>query len=889
MADVQSDSEDSRTLLAGRKRNFEEASQDQDNSRTADLREEDESHKRVKGDSNNGSADMVDIKSRLPMNSISTSVHPSKPEAVTVFSSTGAASFSLSPPKHEVEKVADMAESPRQLIGSEAILSPHVSNDNAMETKTSPPPAVEAPIAMVAPPKPSWNSGIQTGLRTSFGSKKARLMPTSVPEPESVVEGVEKEPIQQRDVPDSTGPSQNQSSRDTDNGNEVEDVTSSTVVQEQRMEIQTEKAKKKRRKKSKGTSSAAEPDPPVERPPFKKLKWKQLQNLSEAERAAYKRTKRLYEASDPERKRRIEERKELERQKRIAKEQSLTKKPQPHRDAEKLQKDADISTAVVAEVLARVKKWPLPAEQSNISGMVDKGMTWYPRKFNKPAIYKRNNAEFLMWPVLDHGLPVQFEDVSFEMFVARFITDHADKMLGFEPVWLEAAFNKYMSFYYTNHYHDIEKRRVKISEMLPPTHDSLTLNQAIRQLMDKVMSSQEQSALSSKSQDDTKSSSHEAKAELISASDNFIMLEDNGNDNSDDDDNDDGGDDDDDEDDDEDSYQSSSSEGEVLDLDLNETQIFLQRKYFPSSTGTTTATSHCLACSRIGHDSSNCPSLICTSCSEAHPVFQCPERQRCLKCRERGHTKAQCPEKLGVPKSEWQCDFCDSKEHLEDACHRIWRSFDPSIEQIHTVRDIPVDCYSCGGSNHFGPECGLLSGSNKLLTGGITWSRANVQRYIDPASDKRAVSAGVDYSIPPKKGFSIKGKANDPITFDDSSDDGIGFIRPKVQTAQRGHIRFNGRDDNDPVHGLPRRPASPIAPYRNGHTSYDGGFRGGEESRYGMPSDRYPTEPPLRSRNLGDRAGNSYRPSGAGDNSGYRARVSKNNAPKSGRGRGRGR
>jgi hypothetical protein len=242
---------------------------------------------------------------------------------------------------------------------------------------------------------------------------------------------------------------------------------------------------------------------------------------------------------------------------------------------------------------------------------------------------------------------------------------------------------------------------------------------------------------------------------------------------------------------------------ESMKFDMDEAELILQQKYFPSRTASTTP--RCLSCGCLGHRSSTCPALSCTSCSTfgKHSTASCPFNARCGKCRERGHFKEDCPEKLARSKGEAvACDMCGSKDHLEIACQYIWRSYEPKPEEIRTVRDIPVHCYVCGGSDHYGPECGLHRG--RILSGGNSWSKRNLEKYVDPASSDRALSSGIDYSIPPRsnKQFSIKGKANDPIEIDDS-DDGEGFIRAKINPpVQSGHIRF-GRSNEQ---SLPRRP-----------------------------------------------------------------------------------
>jgi hypothetical protein len=254
----------------------------------------------------------------------------------------------------------------------------------------------------------------------------------------------------------------------------------------------------------------------------------------------------------------------------------------------------------------------------------------------------------------------------------------------------------------------------------------------------------------------------------------------------------------------------SSTTDETFDVTLNDLEIELLQRYFPD-VAVSVARPSCLACAKSGHKTYDCPALTCNLCDGNHSVLTCPKNQRCGKCRVRGHQTTECPEKLFLSRSEaGGCDLCQSQDHLENACHLIWRSFDPKPEEIRTVRDIPVYCYVCGASNHYGPECGLHSG--KILSGGVTWSKLNLQKYLDPSSSDRAISAGTDYSLPnlPRKGFSIKGKADDPITLDDS-DDESGFIRPSVKLSsiqtQRGsnshHIQFaqNLRNGQEPSKG----------------------------------------------------------------------------------------
>ena len=213
---------------------------------------------------------------------------------------------------------------------------------------------------------------------------------------------------------------------------------------------------------------------------------------------------------------------------------------------------------------------------------------------------------------------------------------------------------------------------------------------------------------------------------------------------------------------------------ELIDIDLRQAELYLQQRYYPSSDFNIL---RCLACSKTGHHTLKCPLLTCNICqtSGVHSEAMCPQKNRCNKCRERGHKTEACKEKLSLPKSEMSCDICHSTDHLEMACHYVWRSFDPRPDEIFTVQHIPVECYTCGYSGHFGPECGLHRGV--VLSGGFTWSMENLNTYVDPSSSNRALSAGKDFSIANKA--PNRGYANDPITIDDESDV-EPFIRPKV-------------------------------------------------------------------------------------------------------------
>lgn len=277
---------------------------------------------------------------------------------------------------------------------------------------------------------------------------------------------------------------------------------------------------------------------------------------------------------------------------------------------------------------------------------------------------------------------------------------------------------------------------------------------------------------------------------------------------------------------------------------VDETDLMDLRKYYP---GLNAATFICLICCDSGHTAASCPSLTCPTCLTRGIHFSsgCPKTIRCTKCRVRGHDKSSCPEKLGLGNNErGVCDTCGSSKHTEAACHMMWRSFNPEKVEIRKVQTLLIDCYSCGAAGHFGPECGLYQGASR--SGGYTWSSSNVARYTDAQTSNRAISAGKDYTIPPKKGngFSIKGSAsNNPVTFGDSDDDDVSFIRAKVAPPQqKSHIRFSDKPVMAPLpsrNGPPPQRYAPPPPPQPVYRPADSSARYGREREFSSPP-RYP-------------------------------------------------
>jgi hypothetical protein len=494
------------------------------------------------------------------------------------------------------------------------------------------------------------------------------------------------------------------------------------------------------------------------------------------------------------------------------------------------------ATCRVADILAEGHTMPLP-EHREMAAKIAKGSTFYPRQ-SKPT-YRNRFGEFRISEVLDQGKPIHVEQFSFNVFAPAFLANNRDKWEVISQKTLVSAFQIYIGSFYSH--------VLGLAEWLRSTAtapDALTVEEAKNQVQMRNSEGLNTSTSAVAGGGDNGQSLDHGPTMFLSplSSANLIEQPENANagdiapefprpsdttadlelsddrgakilrsehprpggihtngmtsgsgtakkswNN--------------------DSRamasvakaeamdlagasQSLPEEVESMDIDIDEAELFLQQKYFPS--GTASAVPRCLSCGQVGHNSSVCPVLSCTSCGTfgKHSTASCPLNMRCGKCRERGHSMEDCLEKLARANFEAiACDMCGSMDHLEIACHYIWRSFEPKPEETHRVSAIPVHCYRCGASDHYGPECGLHRG--RILSGGRTWSRSNLQKYLDPASQQRALSAGVDYSITPRsnKQFSIKGKATDPIPIDDSDDE--TFIRAKIGAPiQKGHIRF---------------------------------------------------------------------------------------------------
>ena len=845
MADTQADSPDSRTSVVGRKRDLHDSMLYREGAGNGDSSDEERYHKRVK-------------ETHLPSGDTNSEPNP--------------ASY-ISPPLQEPAEV----EAPDLHHGKQFSETSREETDNAPEpAKQSILESVgdgsdvsQAPAAFLNNAVPAtWNQGVQSGLRTSFGSKskrRSRLVNSNSlmgDEPDNSLEPATSSTLQEdpMQVDDGSRSSDDKNAAFMGNGlfstnneakppsaqrEQIEVLSSQDLSNHQEPQHRISRAQSHPEDDTRDVTNAQEepgplrPDPssskedesygeengndgtaelgglptvsPTSQRPkkFRKLSKREFRFLTAPEKEAYELEAVAHKAKLQESRVHTARRALLEDRtdkplKKLSPAALELLDPQEREEylaafeakkVERQRKTFEEVTRNATEYLTN------GSNNSTILGQINNGFTFYPRKCN-PS-YQKNKVHFPLSEVLDQGKPIHIERFSFNVFAPAFLAAHRTRRHLLSQKNLIAAFHLYINTFYS---HVLQFGFADRLRATATADDALTMEEATR-LADMglpgrsndppmtnggVQGTASSSLIPSEdgvkqtvAKDDDTAMADVVRAEAKSLTDVERTL---------------------------------PEELKSMDFVIDEAEIYLQQKYFP---GTASTIHRCLSCGHLGHKNSTCPALACTSCSTfgKHPTASCPLNARCGKCRERGHSTRDCPEKLARSKGEAvPCDLCGSKDHLEMACNSIWRSYDPKPEEIRTVQDIPAHCYMCGKSDHYGPECGLHRG--RLLSGGSTWSRENLQKYVDPASRNRALSAGVDYSIPPRssKQFSIKGKANDPIELDDS-DDGEDFIRAKVKApVQSGNIRFrgpSGRVQSNPV-DVSYHPAQPPQPPQHG-------------------------------------------------------------------------
>lgn len=226
--------------------------------------------------------------------------------------------------------------------------------------------------------------------------------------------------------------------------------------------------------------------------------------------------------------------------------------------------------------------------------------------------------------------------------------------------------------------------------------------------------------------------------------------------------------------------------------DLNLAELKLQVRYFFLGKSVEdvdrSRSVNCLICSREGHISEFCNSLICTVCGNGseHNTKNCPRIVRCSRCREPGHASSSCQRKV-LPR-EVTCGWCKLKGHVEEECELFWRTSGRPWESEFTIKSFGLSCYECGGLGHLGNDCPTRRPGKKMGTS--TWTLPERS------------------SVDPKGGILIKGRAEqrNPFPQVQKDDDRANFLQPKVagpprraqiQIAPQGLRNAPLRQDND--------------------------------------------------------------------------------------------
>lgn len=235
--------------------------------------------------------------------------------------------------------------------------------------------------------------------------------------------------------------------------------------------------------------------------------------------------------------------------------------------------------------------------------------------------------------------------------------------------------------------------------------------------------------------------------------------------------------------------------------DLNPEELKLQVRYFFLGKSVEDVDRsrpvRCIICTREGHISEFCDSLICNVCGNRseHNTKKCPRIMRCGRCREPGHDSSSCQRKV-LPR-EVTCGWCELKGHVEEECELFWRTSGRPWESEFTIKSFGLSCYECGGLGHLGNDCPTRRPGKKMGTS--TWTLPERS------------------SVDPKGGILIKGRAEQRNLFPqiEKDDDRANFLHPKAV-------------------GPPRRAQIHIAPqgFRNAPTRQDNDTRGPRVEQY---------------------------------------------------------
>ncbi|ODQ67648.1 hypothetical protein NADFUDRAFT_14593, partial [Nadsonia fulvescens var. elongata DSM 6958] len=113
----------------------------------------------------------------------------------------------------------------------------------------------------------------------------------------------------------------------------------------------------------------------------------------------------------------------------------------------------------------------------------------------------------------------------------------------------------------------------------------------------------------------------------------------------------------------------------------------------------------CRNCHKRGHMAKDCKVVVCITCGaiEDHYTANCPTHQRCSNCGQGGHLRRACTEKSKFI----YCKKCDSRNHPDEMCPTIWRSYMKKVGADVSAVDPKEStfCYNCGEKNHYGDDC----------------------------------------------------------------------------------------------------------------------------------------------------------------------------------------
>ncbi len=137
---------------------------------------------------------------------------------------------------------------------------------------------------------------------------------------------------------------------------------------------------------------------------------------------------------------------------------------------------------------------------------------------------------------------------------------------------------------------------------------------------------------------------------------------------------------------------------------------------------------------------------ICLHCNQltTHMPSACPIHIKCSRCRKRGHTSTACKAPYSVPAGgpDDPCDHCGGFGHVEEMCSWLWRTFNPTSENVEKMprEAMFVSCFNCGSKRHWGNDCPSLP--REKWESDSVWSESYAKKFIIDAEVAVAVGDG---------------------------------------------------------------------------------------------------------------------------------------------------